>query len=91
MLGVRGRKVMGRKESQAPPHLLWLVWAPGSSTESVELSLLLCSFQFLTVWDVRTLTAFILQPSLGVCSCLPHPSWTFCVHQCVLEQTQCLL
>lgn len=56
----------------------------------MELSLLLCSFQFLVVWDVRALPAFILQPRLGLASWVPHPSSTLYVHQCVLEQTHCL-
>lgn len=73
------------------PHLLWLVWAPESNTESVGLPPFLCSFQFLMVWDVRTLPAFILQPSFGLCSCLPHLSRTFCYTPCGLEQTRCLL
>lgn len=51
------------------------------------LSILLHSSQFLMVWHVTALPAFVLQPSLGLSSYLPHPGWTFYIHKCVLEQT----
>lgn len=87
-MGSRGSSP-GRSHSLHPISCGWFGLL--GNTESVEASLLLCSFQFLLVWDVRTLPAFILQPSLGICSCLPHSSRSFYVHQCVLEQIHCLL
>ena len=57
----------------------------------MELSALLHSSQFLVGWHVMALPAFVLQPSLGLSSCLPHPSNVFYVHKCVLEQTHCTL
>lgn len=55
------------------------------------LSILLHSSQFLMVWHVMALPAFVLQPSLGLSSCLPHPGRTFYIHKCVLEETLCML
>lgn len=56
---------------------------PRSNTESMELSILLHTSQFLVAWHLMALPAFVLQPSLAL-SCLPHASRTFCVHKCVL-------
>lgn len=78
-------------------HVLQLVWSkvvpvlPGPIPKALELSVLLHSSQFLVAWHVTVLPAFILQPSLGLFSCLPNPSRTFYLHKCVLEQTHCTL